>query len=90
VKFLVDNQLPPALARFIQAEFEVEAAHVADLGLETASAAELWRYASITGSTLISKDEDFTHMAVQTPTATDVSIYLASHHGTASKRRPLD
>jgi len=69
VKFLVDNQLPIALARFIHYELEVEAAHVADLGLRGAADAELWQYASLTGAVLISKDEDFVGLALQAPTA---------------------
>jgi hypothetical protein len=56
--FVVDNQLPPALARFIQSEFGMSAVHVADIGLRDASDAEVWKYASETGSVLISKDED--------------------------------
>jgi len=42
VKFLVDNQLPPVLARQIQDEFGEEAVHVADLGLQEASDSALW------------------------------------------------
>jgi predicted nuclease of predicted toxin-antitoxin system len=37
VKFLVDNQLPPALARFIHAQLGCEGRHVADVGLTEAS-----------------------------------------------------
>jgi hypothetical protein len=33
VKFLVDNQLPPALARFISEDLGAKAVHVADVGL---------------------------------------------------------
>jgi predicted nuclease of predicted toxin-antitoxin system len=53
VRFLVDNQLPPALARFVQFDLGTEAAHVADMDLEEASDAELWDYASRTDSILI-------------------------------------
>ena len=59
VNFPVDNQLPPALARFIESEFKANALHVADLGLRDASDAEVWRYASAKNLILISKDEDF-------------------------------
>ena len=69
MRFLVDNQLPPALARFIQAELGSEAQHVGDVGLQEASDAAVWMYARATGSILISKDEDFTSMALQTETA---------------------
>jgi predicted nuclease of predicted toxin-antitoxin system len=59
VNFLIDNQLPPALARFIESELKAKAIHVADLGLRDASDAEVWRYASTNDLILISKDEGF-------------------------------
>jgi predicted nuclease of predicted toxin-antitoxin system len=69
VNFLVDNQLPPALARFIQSKLECSAIHVVDVGMRDASDAEVWRYASKTQSILITKDEDFANMVLQLPTA---------------------
>lgn len=60
--FLVDNQLPGALARFLTA-LGVESHHVLDLGLGQASDIEIWRYASEHRMTLISKGEDFFHLA---------------------------
>jgi predicted nuclease of predicted toxin-antitoxin system len=69
VNFLVDNQLPPALARFIQDELKCSAIHVVDVGMRDASDAEVWSYASQTQSILISKDEDFANMVLQVPTA---------------------
>jgi predicted nuclease of predicted toxin-antitoxin system len=45
VKFIVDNQSPPAPARLIQSDFGGEAMHVADLGLRDATDSELWAYA---------------------------------------------
>jgi predicted nuclease of predicted toxin-antitoxin system len=66
VKFLVDNQLPPALARLIQFDLGAEAAHVADLGMRDASDDELWNYAAKTDSVLISKDEDFVRLVLNT------------------------
>jgi predicted nuclease of predicted toxin-antitoxin system len=69
VRFLVDNQLPPALARFIEFDLGAEATHVADVGLRDATDAELWAYATATDSILISKDEDFVSMVLNTPTA---------------------
>ena len=44
MKFIVDNQLPPALARLIQSDLGEEAMHVADLGLRDATDSELWAY----------------------------------------------
>ena len=62
MRFLVDNQLPTALARFLSAR-GVDCQHVLDVGLAQSSDAEIWGYASEQGVTLISKDEDFFHFA---------------------------
>ena len=67
--FLVDNQLPPALARFIESDLAAAAAHVIDLGLRDASDSELWRYVSQHKMILISKDEDFANMILNRPSA---------------------
>jgi predicted nuclease of predicted toxin-antitoxin system len=63
MKFLVDAQLPPALARRLE-ELGHEAAHVADLSLAEAADHVLWSYAATTGAILISKDQDFALMRV--------------------------
>jgi predicted nuclease of predicted toxin-antitoxin system len=62
VKFLVDNQLPAALTRFLTAQGE-EAHHVLDLGLAQVTDAEIWRHAMENRMVLVSKDEDFFHLA---------------------------
>ena len=69
MNFLVDNQLPPALARFIESELKVSAIHVVDVGLRDASDAEVWRYASAEDLILVSKDEDFANMILSRPIA---------------------
>ena len=69
MKFLIDNQLPPAPARFLQTEFNLNARHVVDVGLQDASDAEIWAFISKDDSILISKDEDFANMILQEPTA---------------------
>ncbi len=69
MKFLIDNQLPPALARFISAELRTEALHVVDVGLRESTDAELWSYASTNDFVLISKDEDFVTLYSKTPSA---------------------
>jgi len=58
VTFLVDAQLPPALARWI-AHHDHTANHVEDVGLREADDAALWANASASQSIIISKDEDF-------------------------------
>jgi predicted nuclease of predicted toxin-antitoxin system len=62
VKFLVDNQLPMALARFL-ASRGVDCQHVLDIELGGAADAAIWDYASRNDCVVISKDEDFLYMA---------------------------
>jgi predicted nuclease of predicted toxin-antitoxin system len=62
VKFLVDNQLPAALARFL-ASRGVACQHVLDLNMGDVSDAEIWKYAGQNECTLITKDEDFVYLA---------------------------
>lgn len=64
MKFLVDNQLPAALARFLS-DTGTECQHVLDVGLAQTSDAEIWRYAAEGEFVLISKDEDFFHRAAR-------------------------
>lgn len=78
MNFLVDNQLPPALAHFIRSEFSVPALHVVDVGLRDGSDAEIWNYVSENDSILISKDEDFATMVLQVPTAKLIWIRLGN------------
>jgi predicted nuclease of predicted toxin-antitoxin system len=58
MRFLVDAQLPPALARWIESQGYV-AEHVHDFAGEGASDRSLWAYAATIGAVIISKDEDF-------------------------------
>jgi predicted nuclease of predicted toxin-antitoxin system len=58
VKFLVDANLPPALARWIESEGH-EAFHVSDLGMERMSDRAIWSRARELGASIVTKDEDF-------------------------------
>lgn len=58
MRFLVDAQLPPALARRIEAMGHA-AEHVADCGLATAPDPHVRQYAAATGAVIVTKDEDF-------------------------------
>lgn len=58
MRFLVDAQLPPALARRIAAAGH-ECEHVADCGLLTAPDPAIRAYARSVGAVIITKDEDF-------------------------------
>jgi predicted nuclease of predicted toxin-antitoxin system len=58
VKFLIDANLPPALALWLASEGH-EAHHVSDLGLEAVPDREIWRRARDFDACIVTKDEDF-------------------------------
>lgn len=58
MRFLVDAQLPPALARRL-AEHGHIAEHVADHGMEAANDRAVWDYALAVDAVILTKDEDF-------------------------------
>ena len=58
MRFLVDAQLPPALARKLNSLGHL-AEHVADRGLATAADTAIRQYAASVGAVIITKDEDF-------------------------------
>ncbi len=58
MNFLVDAQLPPALARWIANQGH-QAVHAFDLGFHTKDDAVLWKYAVENSAVILSKDEDF-------------------------------
>ncbi len=62
MRFLVDNQLPPQLARHLSGRGH-DALHVADVQLESADDQALWDWAIQEHRVLISKDEDFLFLA---------------------------
>jgi predicted nuclease of predicted toxin-antitoxin system len=74
VKYLVDNQLPAALARFLVSR-GAECQHVSDVGLADARDAEIWNYANSNHLVVISKDEDFLYWA-KTPGATARFVWI--------------
>ncbi len=63
MRFLVDQQLPPALARFLEGEGHV-AQHVRDVNLKEADDLIVWQYASEREMVVISKDEDLYFLAL--------------------------
>jgi len=63
MRFLIDAQLPPVLARWLAANGH-EAEHVADRGMQAASDAAIWDYALASFSAIITKDEDFAQRKV--------------------------
>ena len=58
MRFLVDAQLPPALARRLEVLGHT-AEHVADRGMASASDAVIRDYAASVGAVIVTKDEDF-------------------------------
>ena len=64
MRFLVDNQLPPGLARFLNLCGH-DALHVCEVGLHTSHDHALWNWAALERRVLISKDQDFVPIAHQ-------------------------
>ena len=58
MKFVIDHQLPPALARFLEDQGHI-ARHVRELGLNSSDDFTIWRHATANNMVVVSKDEDF-------------------------------
>lgn len=86
MRFLVDAQLPPALARWL-AERGHEAAHVGDLGFLETSDGVIWKRAVETGATLVTKDQDFVALQSANPVGPAV-VWIRL--GNTSRRALLD
>ncbi|MBC7769055.1 MAG: DUF5615 family PIN-like protein [Phycisphaerales bacterium] len=67
MKFLVDANLPPALARWL-ATAEDEAAYVDDVLDAPASDESIWDFASARGLVIVTKDSDFAARAARDQT----------------------
>ncbi len=74
MKFLVDAQLPPALAGWLR-EAGHEAQHVEDVGLREAEDRVIWAHALQTGVIIVTKDEDFAERSAR-ETTTPVIVWL--------------
>lgn len=68
MKFLVDAQLPPALAGWLR-EAGHDAAHVEDVGLRFASDPAILAHALQTEAIIMTKDEDFAERSIRETTA---------------------
>jgi predicted nuclease of predicted toxin-antitoxin system len=62
VKFLVDNQLPAALAVYFRKN-GLDWDHILDAGLARATDAELCKFAADSERIIITTDEDFLYLA---------------------------
>jgi predicted nuclease of predicted toxin-antitoxin system len=58
VRFLVDAQLPPAVAQWLR-EAGHDAQAVREVGLREADDGDIWNHALETGAVIVTKDEDF-------------------------------
>lgn len=68
MKFVVDAQLPPALARALQqAGHDVQA--VRELGLHEAEDSDIWDSALANHAVVITKDQDFADRLLASPSA---------------------
>ena len=77
MKFLVDNQLPAALARWLSAK-GFEATHVLDLQLNDSDDEQIWAHAAAHGMVVISKDDDFHNRATHRGTVQVVWVRLGN------------
>lgn len=66
MRFLIDAQLPPALARWIESQ-GYTASHVYECLTEDASDRSIWEYAEKIGAVIVSKDEDFVTLQTIAP-----------------------
>ena len=75
MKFLIDAQLPPALAHLI-ISLGHEALHVEEAGILGATDQEIWNYAIANGQTIITKDEDFKNILLLAPAPTTPVVWV--------------
>jgi predicted nuclease of predicted toxin-antitoxin system len=71
MRFLVDAQLPPALARWL-GERGCSATPVRQLGLRDSDDGSIWHFAVTEGWIVITKDEDFVARCIRDPAAPTV------------------
>jgi predicted nuclease of predicted toxin-antitoxin system len=64
--FLIDNQLPAALGRWIETQ-GCHAQHVLALDLAQSPDETIWARAAATGAMIVSKDDDFAQLTLMRP-----------------------
>ena len=77
MRFLVDAQLPPALAQFLR-ESGHQAEHVLDIELMKADDKVIWDEAAKKKAVLVTKDEDFQLRLVRDPKISVVWIRIGN------------
>ena len=63
MRFLVDQHLPPALARFLESAGHT-AQHVREIGMKDAKDGAIWHHTVAHDMVMVSKDEDFYFLAL--------------------------
>ena len=74
MKFLVDAQLPPALAQWLR-EAGYDAQAVREVNLRDANDGTIWRHADQNGFVILTKDEDFS-LRVQASSIGPMVVWL--------------
>lgn len=82
MKFLVDQQLPPALAAWLRDQ-AADATHVRDIGLSRATDSDILTWAIHTDAVIVSRDEDFVRLVHTSLDARLVWIRLGNCTNTA-------
>jgi predicted nuclease of predicted toxin-antitoxin system len=75
MRFLVDSQLPPALARWLTAAGH-PSEHVVDVAMAAASDQSVWAHAVRTGAVIITKDQDFAVLRIMSDAPTPGVVWL--------------
>jgi len=86
MRFLIDAQLPPALARWLL-DRGYDAKHVYDCFPDSTTDTEIWNYALQNNIVIISKDQDFAHRLTSTQGTSPSVVWLRV--GNTSKRALL-
>ena len=68
MKFIIDAQLPPALAKLLR-DHGHDAAHVEDVDLRHADDSSIWQFALENSMVIVTKDEDFRQRSSQSKVA---------------------
>lgn len=86
MRFVVDAQLPPALAVWLVAQGH-DSVHVFDLDLNRADDATIWHHAEATSAIIVTKDEDFAVRAQLRPGPPVVWIRVGNTRNAVLLRR---
>lgn len=71
MRFLVDTNLPPALADWLKSQGH-EAEHSSAIGLASVSDRRIWDHALAVGASIVTKDEDFVLLKTNDPSGPQI------------------